>query len=102
MKQKIKKSETEKIGSGWAGVLWSMIEGALMQAGSEALEKISLWANDLKRSAISTIFVIIGAVFFLISVVLYINSLVLPEMRWLGFIFGGMIAIGVGVFFSRK
>ena len=102
MKPKTKKSETKEMTGGWMNILWSLAENALAEAGSAALEKVDSWIEDLKRSAVSTIFVIIGAVFFLISAVLFINSLVPSEMRWLGFIFGGLFAVGIGIFFKRR
>ena len=102
MKSKTKKIESEKESGGWGNALWSLAENALAEAGSAVLERVDLWVSDLKRSAVSTIFVIIGAVFFLVSIVLYINTLVLPEMQWLGFAFGGLFAIAIGFFFNRK
>jgi hypothetical protein len=102
MKSKTKKSEDSEMTGGWASILWSMAENALAEAGSAALEKVDSWMSDLKRSAVSTIFVLIGAIFFLISLVLYVNTLVPDEMRWLGFIVGGIFSISIGLFFSRK
>lgn len=102
MKPKTKKIESEKESGGWGNALWSLAGNALTEAGNAVLERVDLWVSDLKRSAISTVFVIVGAVFLLISLVLYVNTLVPNEMHWLGFIFGGIFSVTIGYFFSRK
>lgn len=100
MKPKTKKSDQEE--NGWLMLIQSFVENAIGQIGNNIKEKVDVWTDDLKIKAISSIFLIIGMVFFLLGLAFYINTLTGEQMQWIGFFLAGSIAILAGLLIGRK
>lgn len=96
---KIKKEETN---SAWKELTQNFVSNILTKMGDNISAKVQVWFNDIRRRTLGALLVLIGLIFVLICVALYVNTFVSEEASWIGYGAVGILVLMAGYFLSKK
>lgn len=96
MEKKNKKNQSD-----WKNLIQIFVGDMLERISDNVSKKIHTFINKLKRRAIGAILILIGSIFFLISVAILINTILGNEFPWVGWILVGLVVILVGYRISK-
>ena len=96
------KTKKEKSSSAWKEMTQAFVGNILTKMGDNISAKVQIWFNDIKRRTLGALLTVIGSIFVLICVALYVNTFVSEEASWIGYGFVGILVLMVGYFLSKK
>lgn len=96
-----KKNKSEE-NSSWKDLTQFFVANVLAKVGDSVSAKIQKWFNDVKRRTFGALLLLIGLIFVLICLALYVNTFVSEEASWIGYGFVGLLVLSVGYFLSKK
>lgn len=97
-----KKTRTKEKGGAWKDLIQVFSASILSKMGDSISAKVQAWIKDLRRRALSALFLMIGLIFILICLALYVNSFVSEEASWIGYGFVGILVLAIGYFLSKN
>ncbi|MDX9912985.1 MAG: hypothetical protein RBS77_00180 [Candidatus Moranbacteria bacterium] len=97
-----KESKKEEPNSAWKEMTQTFVANILTKVGDNISTKVQTWFNDIKRRTLGAILSLIGLIFVLVCLSLYINTFVSEEASWIGYGAVGMLILSVGYFLSKK
>jgi uncharacterized membrane protein YcjF (UPF0283 family) len=101
METKNKTKKTEKSGT-WMELVHIFSASILSKVGDSISAKVQAWVKDLRRRTLGALFLLIGLIFILICVALYVNTFVSEEASWIGYGFVGILVLIAGYILSKK
>jgi len=101
MEKKTKTKKTKKE-SNWKDLAQVFAGNILSKVGDSISAKVQSWIKDLRRRALGALFLLIGLIFILVCVALYINTFVSEEASWIGYGFVGIMVLVAGYLLSKK
>lgn len=96
------KTKKEETNSAWKELTQTFVSNILTKVGDNISIKVQAWFNDIKRRTLGALLVLIGLIFVLICVALYVNTFVSEEASWIGYGAVGILVLMVGYFLSKK
>ncbi|EKE21285.1 MAG: hypothetical protein ACD_7C00298G0004 [uncultured bacterium] len=99
---KTKKDSKKEESSPWKEMTQTFVANILTKVGDNISAKVQTWFNDVKRRTLGALLVLIGLIFVLICVALYVNTFVSEESSWIGYGAVGILVLMVGYFLSKK
>lgn len=97
MKNKNKKEDKNEL----KNILQGFVSNMLERFGNNISKKIALFINQLKRRTIGAVLLLIGAIFFLTSIAIMVNTFLGDELQWVGWSLVGFVAIIFGYVLSK-
>ncbi|HOW60865.1 MAG TPA: hypothetical protein P5548_03770 [Candidatus Moranbacteria bacterium] len=97
MKNKNKKEDKNELKK----ILQGFASNILERFGNNISKKIALFINQLKRRTIGAILLLIGAIFFLTSIAIMVNTFLSDELQWVGWSLVGFVVIIFGYILSK-
>lgn len=101
METKKKTKKTESNGS-WMELAHIFSASILSKVGDSISAKVQAWVKDLRRRTLGALFLLIGLIFILICLALYVNTFVSEEASWIGYGFVGILVLIAGYALSKK
>lgn len=96
------KTKKEETNSAWKELTQTFVSNILTKVGDNISTKVQTWFNDIRRRTLGALLVLIGLIFVLICVALYVNTFVSEEASWIGYGAVGILVLMVGYFLSKK
>ncbi|MFZ2154197.1 MAG: hypothetical protein WAV16_03115 [Candidatus Moraniibacteriota bacterium] len=97
-KKKIKKEES----SPWKEMTQTFVANILAKVGDNISAKVQSWFEDIRRRTLGAVLSVIGFIFVLICIALYVNTFVREEASWIGYGVVGILVLMVGYLLSKK
>lgn len=97
-KKKIKKEEN----SLWKEMTQNFVANILAKVGDNISAKVQSWFEDIRRRTLGAVLSVIGFIFVLICIALYVNTFVREEASWIGYGVVGILVLLVGYLLSKK
>lgn len=99
--KKENKKKKEKGGT-WRELSQFFTASILSKVGDSISVKFKHWIKDLKKRTLGALLLLIGMIFILICVALYVNTYFTEESSWIGYGFVGILVLGVGYLLSKN
>ncbi len=99
MATKTNKKETK--GSDWKNLVQGFVGNVMEQLSENVSSKIHAWIKMLKRKTIGSILMVLGLLYLLIGVSVYLNSVLGQVIPGLGYITVGVLAMLIGYLISN-
>ncbi|KKP68817.1 MAG: hypothetical protein UR66_C0003G0082 [Candidatus Moranbacteria bacterium GW2011_GWE1_35_17] len=99
---KTKKDSKKEESSPWKEMTQTFVSNILTKVGDNISAKVQTWFNDIKRRTLGALLLLIGLIFVLVCVSLYINTFVAEEASWVGYGVVGILILGTGYLLSKK
>lgn len=96
------KTKKDESNSAWKELTQTFVANILTKVGDNISAKIQVWFDDIKRRTLGALLTVIGLIFVLICVALYVNTFVSEEASWIGYGVVGILVLMVGYFLSKK
>lgn len=96
------KTKKEDTNSAWKEMTQTFVANILTKVGDNISTKVQAWFNDIRRRTLGALLVLVGLIFVLICVALYVNTFVSEEANWIGYGAVGILVLVVGYFLSKK
>ncbi len=93
---------TEENSSAWKAIVKTFVAGILAKATDNISVKVQDWFNDIKRRTLGALMVLVGLIFVLVCLSLYINTFFIEEASWVGYGVVGILILGAGYLLSKK
>ena len=97
MEKKIKKDQSD-----WKSLVQVFVGDVLERISDNVSKRVHIFIDQLKRRTIGAILMLIGLIFFLISVAVLINTILGNEFTWAGWGLVGLVIILVGYRISKN
>lgn len=97
-----KKTKKASQGGAWSELTHTFAANILSRVGDSISAKVHTWIKDLKRRTIGALFLLIGLIFILICLALYVNTFVSEEASWIGYGFVGILVLIAGYLLSKN
>lgn len=98
---KEKNQECESDPGNWKSMVQSFVANMISRLSDNVSEKIQNWFIKLKKRTTGAVLMALGAVFFLVGVAIYINTILENMSQWGGYVIVGGVIFVVGYFVSR-
>ncbi len=92
----------EKQNSNWKELVHGFVGNILAQVGDNISHKMHIWMDQLKRRAVGSVLMVLGATYFLTGLSDYASSLFGKDFPGLGSGMVGIAVIFIGYLMSRK
>ncbi|MDY0302307.1 MAG: hypothetical protein RBR98_00785 [Candidatus Moranbacteria bacterium] len=102
METKNKTKKKKESGGAWKELGQIFTANILSRVGDTISTKVKNWTKDLKRRALGALLILIGLIFILVCVALYVNTFVSEEASWIGYGFVGILVLGAGYLLSKN
>ena len=102
METKNKTKKKKEFGGAWKELGQIFTANILSRVGDTISTKVKNWTKDLKRRALGALLILIGLIFILVCVALYVNTFVSEEASWIGYGFVGILVLGAGYLLSKN
>lgn len=87
--------------SGWKSLVQGFVGDVLERISDNVSKRVHIFIDQLKRRTIGAILMLIGSIFFLISVAILMNTILNNEFPWVGWSLVGLVTILVGYRISK-
>lgn len=98
----MKTNKEESSGSVWKEISQTFLAGIMAKVGGNISAKVQNWFKDIKRRTLGALLLLIGMIFVLVCISLYINTFVSEEASWVGYGAVGIIILAAGYLLSKK
>lgn len=98
----MKTNKEESSGSAWKEISQTFLAGVMAKVGGNISTKIQNWFKDIKRRTLGALLLLIGLIFVLVCISLYINTFVSEKANWVGYGAVGIIILATGYLLSKK
>ncbi|MEF3692083.1 MAG: hypothetical protein V3574_03465 [Candidatus Moraniibacteriota bacterium] len=102
METKSKTKNKKESGGAWKELGQVFTANILSKVGDTISTKFKNWTRDLKRRALGALLILIGLIFILVCVALYVNTFVSEDASWIGYGFVGILVLGAGYLLSKN
>lgn len=85
----------------WKVLVKGFVGDMLERLSDNVSKRVHIFIDQLKRRTIGAILMLIGSIFFLISVAILMNTILNNEFPWVGWSLVGLVTILVGYRISR-
>jgi hypothetical protein len=87
--------------SDWKGLVQGFVGDLLERIGDNVSKKVHTFITQLKRRTIGAILIATGISFLLISLVIFINTVLASEFPWVGWGLVGLVVLLAGYIISK-
>lgn len=98
----MKTNKEESSGSVWKEISQTFLAGIMAKVGGNISAKVQNWFKDIKRRTLGALLLLIGLIFVLVCLSLYINTFFSEEASWVGYGVVGIIILAAGYLLSKK
>lgn len=96
------KTKKEETNNAWKEMTQTFVANILAKVGENISAKVQNWFNDIKRRTLGALLSVIGLVFVLVCLSLYINTFFSEEASWVGYGVVGILILSTGYLLSKK
>ena len=100
MKTKTKQKKASQ-SNDWKNLIQVFVGDVLERIGDNVSKIVHTFITQLKRRTIGAVLILIGSIFFLISIVILMNAILGNEFPWVGWSLVGLVTILVGYRISK-
>lgn len=93
---------SKKTESSWKDMVQGFVTNMLERVGENVSQRAAKWLKNLKKKTIGSGLMLIGLIFFLVAVVLLINTLTQNIYPWLGYLIVGLATLAIGYVMTKE
>lgn len=97
MATKTKENQTD-----WKGLIQGFVGNVLERLSDNVSKKVHEFIKQLKRRSIGAVLLLVGAIFFLAGIAMFLNFIIGSQMPWFGWSVVGFVVFLAGFELSRK